>query len=54
MAKIARVIRQDFGNVLMLGMGGNGQHSLARLSSFLTGLKLFEVGVSKEYSYKSW
>lgn len=34
-ARIARIIRQPQGNTLILGVGGSGRQSLARIATYL-------------------
>ncbi|KAL3669840.1 hypothetical protein V7S43_005217 [Phytophthora oleae] len=49
-AAIARVLIQPRGHALLLGMGGCGKRSLARLAAFLVGYHCFEIELSKEYA----
>lgn len=53
-SRIARIIRQPQGNALLLGIGGSGRQSLARMATFLTNYKLFQIEVVKNYTMRSW
>lgn len=50
-ARICRVIKQPGGNVLMVGVGGSGRQSLARLAAFIEGFDVYQVG--RHHSHKS-
>jgi dynein heavy chain len=41
--RIARIIRQPQGNALILGVGGSGRQSLARIATYLEGYRLFQI-----------
>lgn len=49
-ARICRIIRQTQGHALLLGVGGSGRQSLARLSSYINGNDCFQIEVNKGYS----
>ena len=53
-ARISRIIRQPQGNALLLGVGGSGRQSLARLATFVMGYGLRQIEVIKNYSMKNW
>jgi len=53
-ARIARILRQPLGNALLLGVGGSGRQSLARLATFISNYKSFNIEVVKGYSMKDW
>jgi dynein heavy chain len=48
------VLRQPLGNALLLGVGGSGRQSLAKLSTFISNYNLFQIEVIKGYNMKTW
>ena len=53
-SRITRVLRLPNGHCLLMGVGGSGRQSLAKLSSYITDLKNFNIEVSKDYGVKEW
>ena len=53
-ARIARVLRQPQGHALLLGVGGSGRQSLARVGIFISGSKLESIEVVKNYNIRMW
>ncbi|CAF1579491.1 unnamed protein product, partial [Adineta steineri] len=47
--RIVRVIRQPRGNMLLIGIGGSGRQSLAKLSSFICNYTVFKIEIAKNY-----
>jgi dynein heavy chain len=52
--RITRVIRQPLGNALLLGVGGSGRQSLARLATYFANYKIFQIEVIKGYGMQNW
>ena len=53
-SRITRVLRQPLGNALLLGVGGSGRQSLARLSTFIADYKPASIEVVKGYGMQHW
>ncbi|KAE9123159.1 Dynein alpha chain, flagellar outer arm [Phytophthora fragariae] len=49
-ARIVRIISNPSGHALLVGVGGSGRKSLARLSAFICGYALVEIAISQAYS----
>jgi dynein heavy chain, axonemal len=53
-SRICRILRAPQGNAFLLGVGGSGRQSLAKLSSYISGQKCFQIEVVKGYAMTNW
>jgi len=47
--RIHRILQQDRGNMMLIGVGGSGRHSLARLASFVANIPVVTIEVTNQY-----
>ena len=53
-SRICRVLRQPNGHALLVGIGGSGRASAAKLASFISDYDLFQIEISKNYTTAEW
>ena len=54
LSRIARVLRQQRGNALLVGVGGSGRSSMARLGASINSYLTFTIEITKSYRQKEW
>lgn len=49
-ARVSRVLQQAGGHAMLIGVGGSGKQSLAKLAVYMAGLTPVSIVISKSYS----
>ncbi|KAF3833726.1 hypothetical protein F7725_024930 [Dissostichus mawsoni] len=53
-SRICRVLKQDNGHLLLVGIGGSGRQSTSKLGTFINDYVLFQIELTKNYSMSDW
>jgi dynein heavy chain len=53
-ARIARVLRQPFGNCMLVGVGGSGRQSVSKLAAHTSDMEVVQIVLSKKYGMTEW
>jgi len=47
--RVSRILNQRRGNSLLVGVGGSGKRSLARLAAYIAKISIFSIQINKNY-----
>jgi dynein heavy chain len=53
-SRLSRIIFKPYGNGLLIGLGGNGRKSLAKIASFINECSVFKIEITKTYGKNEW
>ncbi|XP_059889045.1 dynein axonemal heavy chain 3 [Delphinus delphis] len=53
-SRICRVLKQNKGHLLLVGIGGSGRQSASKLSTFMNSYELCQIEITKSYSGNDW
>jgi dynein heavy chain len=53
-SRINRILKQPSGHALLIGIGGTGRTSAAKIATYIADYELFQIEMSKKYTFIEW
>nr|XP_034492395.1 dynein heavy chain 3, axonemal [Marmota flaviventris] len=53
-SRICRVLKQNKGHLILVGIGGSGRQSATKLSTFMNSYELYQIEITKSYTSNDW
>ncbi|XP_022171452.1 dynein heavy chain 3, axonemal-like isoform X1 [Myzus persicae] len=53
-SRVSRVLQQDNGHLLLVGIGGSGRQSATKLATFIAGYKILQIEIGRSYGKNEW